>query len=102
MIPGIPDSVLTPLGVVAIVGFVLVFLILVVTLGLFVPRWTVRAMIKTKDEQIDMLTSLRTIDNARYDVIDATTKDLKVVGETMLKLVNALPVPHNEDKGGAT
>ena len=97
MIPGIPVEALTPLGAVA---FVLVILILAVAFGLFIPRWIYKSVLKSKDDQIKFLLDLREIDNQRFEVIEGTVEETKVVGETLLRVVNALQVPTN--KGDAT
>jgi hypothetical protein len=102
VVPSIPTELLTPLGVLGIIGFILVTLTLFIAMGLLVPRWTVRSLLKTKDEQIKFLLDLRTTDDARYGVLESTVNDLKTVGETSLKILNALPVPHNGDKGGGS
>lgn len=90
MIPGIPNAALTPLGAVA---FVLVMLVLLISFGVLIPRWTFRSVLKSKDEQIQFLIELRKTDNARFEIIEATVKESKVVGETLLRIVNALKVP---------
>lgn len=59
--------------------------------GWILPRKTVDLFMKIKDDKYDLLWKLYETEKTRGDVLEGLVHQLKVVGETQIKILNSLP-----------
>lgn len=85
---GIPLNVATPL---ALLLSLVALNIAAYTRGWIMPRSTVVTITALHEDKVDMIWKLYETEKVRGDVLEGLVGQLKVVGETQIKILEALP-----------
>lgn len=85
---GIPLDVATPL---ALLLSLVALNIAAYTRGWILPRATVKTITDLHEDKVDMIWKLYETEKVRGDVLEGMIGQLKVVGETQIKILEALP-----------
>jgi hypothetical protein len=96
---GIPLNVATPFGLLL---SIVALNITAYTRGWIHPNKVVQTMLGMEKERSDLIWKLYETEKSRGDVLEGMVEQLKVVGETQIKILNALPVMNKNLDGSVT